>query len=104
MNYPYVVRRLLASVPTLLGLSMILFGMVRLLPGDAALLKAASGENVTLTDPALISSLRSQLGLNKPVPVQYLQWLSGLVHGDLGRSYWTREPATAELARRLPIT
>jgi peptide/nickel transport system permease protein len=104
MNYAYVVRRLLASVPTLVGLSIILFGMIRLLPGDAALLKAATGENVTLTDPALIASMRSQLGLDKPVPVQYLQWVSGVVRGDMGRSYWTHESAVNELVRRLPIT
>lgn len=104
MNYAYVVRRLLASVPTVVGLSIILFGMVRLLPGDAALLQAATGDNVTLTDPALIASLRSQLGLNKPVPVQYVEWLSGVVRGNLGRSYWTHEPALTELVRRLPIT
>jgi peptide/nickel transport system permease protein len=104
MNYAYIVRRILTTVPTLLGLSMILFALVRLLPGDAALLKAASGDNVTLTDPALIASLRQQLGLNKPVPVQYVQWLGGVVRGNLGRSYWTGDPAQTELLRRLPVT
>src|SRR5713226_4262553 len=104
MNYAYIIRRLLTTAPTLLGLSMILFALVRLLPGDAALLKAASGENVTLTDPALITTLRQQLGLNKPVPVQYVQWLGGVLHGNLGRSYWTGDPAQKELLRRLPVT
>jgi peptide/nickel transport system permease protein len=104
VNAPYLVRRLLATVPTLLGFSILLFAMVRLLPGDAALLKAANGDNPGLSDPALVSSLRSQLGLNKPVPVQYVQWLAGVVHGDFGRSYWTGEPAQKELLRRLPVT
>jgi peptide/nickel transport system permease protein len=104
VNAPYLVRRVLSTLPTLIGFSIILFCMIRLLPGDAAVLKAASGENVTLTDPALISSLRAELGLNKPVPVQYVQWLAGVVRGNFGRSYWTGEPAQRELLRRLPVT
>jgi peptide/nickel transport system permease protein len=104
MNYAYVIRRLLLCVPTILGLSLILFVMLRLLPGDVALLKAATGDNVTLNDPALIASLRHQMGLDKPLPVQYVEWLGGALHGDLGRSYWTRETAVNELVRRLPVT
>jgi len=88
----------------MLGFSIILFCMIRLLPGDAAVLKAASGENVSLTDPALISSLRTQLGLDKPVPVQYAEWLAGIVRGNFGKSYWTGEPAQRELFQRLPVT
>jgi peptide/nickel transport system permease protein len=104
MNYSYLLRRLLSTVPTMLGLSIILFALVRLLPGDAALLKAATGENVSLTDPTLISSLRKQLGLSEPLPVQYVRWLSGVARGDLGKSYWTGESVRAELLRRLPVT
>jgi peptide/nickel transport system permease protein len=104
VNYAYFLRRITATLPTLLGLSIILFVMVRLLPGDAALLKAATGDNVSLADPALIASLRSQLGLNKPVPVQYVEWIGGVVRGNLGRSYWTGEPVQKELLRRLPVT
>ena len=104
MNVPYLARRVLSTLPTLVGFSIILFCMIRLLPGDAAVLKAASGENVSLTDPTLISSLRAQLGLNKPVPVQYAEWLGGIIHGDFGKSYWTGEPAQKELFRRLPVT
>jgi len=104
VNVPYLARRILSTIPTMLGFSIILFCMIRLLPGDAAVLKAASGENVSLTDPALISSLRTQLGLDKPVPVQYAEWLAGIVRGNFGKSYWTGEPAQRELFQRLPVT
>lgn len=99
----YLLRRLLLALPTLLGLSVILFILLRLLPGDAALLKVMGGEDV-LNDPAALDAVRRQMGLDKPLPVQYLEWLAGILSGNLGNSLWTHEPALKELVDRLPVT
>ena len=103
----YIVRRLVAIVPTLLGLSLILFLLVRLMPGDAALLQAFAGEGLILegeTDPAVIQEMRRELGIDKPIPLQYLVWLGDTARLDFGTSYWTRNSVTSEIRRRLAVT
>ena len=95
----YVVRRLVAAVPTLLGVSVVVFMMVRLLPGDPARIGAgllASGSDV--------EHIRHQLGLDEPGPVQYAAFLARLLHLDLGTSVRTGQPVTSELLARLPWT
>ena len=99
----YVLRRVLLIVPTLLGLTMLLFLMLRLLPGDAAIMQAA-GSDPAYMDPSAVQVIRAQLGLDRPIPVQYVEWLGGILHGDLGRSYWTKNLATDEIITRLPVT
>ena len=103
----YIVRRLVAMLPTLLGLSMILFLLVRLMPGDAALLIAFSGEDLILegeVSDEVIDEMRAELGIDKPLPVQYVIWLGEVARLDFGESYWSRKKVTDELKRRLPIT
>ncbi len=103
----YTTRRLVAMLPTLIGLSMILFLLVRLMPGDAALLQAFSGDDLVLeddADPEAIEEMRRQLGIDKPLPVQYVIWVADTVTLDFGTSYWTRKPVISEMRRRLPIT
>lgn len=95
----YLARRLLLSVPVLLGVSLILFAMVRVLPGDIAV--ARLGENA---DPQLVRALRHELGLDRPVYVQYLHWLGGAVRLDLGRSLWNNRSVRGNIAQSLPIT
>jgi peptide/nickel transport system permease protein len=82
---------------------VVLFVMLRLLPGDAALMQAA-GSDPALLDPNAAQAIRAQLGLDRPLPVQYVEWLGGILRGDLGRSYWTKQLATQELIARLPVT
>jgi len=95
----YVIRRLLLLVVTLFGVSVFVFGLIRLLPGDAVtmlLQDYAYAEN--------LDALRAKLGLDRPVYVQYWEWLGKVLRGDLGQSLRSRQPIVDELVRRLPIT
>jgi peptide/nickel transport system permease protein/oligopeptide transport system permease protein len=95
----YVARRLLAAVPTLLGVSLVVFMMVRLLPGDPARMVAG-----LLASEADVDNLRHQLGLDQPAPIQYIDFLGRLVHFDLGTSVRTGQPVLYEIRERLPWT
>jgi peptide/nickel transport system permease protein/oligopeptide transport system permease protein len=96
---PYIVRRLLAAVPTLLGVSLVVFMMVRLLPGDPARVVAGM-----LASEADVDQIRHQLGLDQPAPVQYASFLVHLLRFDFGTSARTGQPVTSELLARLPNT
>jgi peptide/nickel transport system permease protein len=87
-------------VPTLLGVSIVVFVLVRLLPGDATTLMLQDARSTAADEAAL----RKQLGLDAPVYVQYVDWLGTLAHGDLGRSFKSRNPLTEELSSRIPVT
>ncbi len=95
----YVLRRLALAIPTLIGVTVVVFALIRLVPGDPARLVLglqASEEEV--------QRLRGQLGLDQPLRVQYVRFLGRLVRGDLGRSVVTGEPVVREIAARLPAT
>lgn len=95
----YILRRLLALIPILLGVSIIIFVLIRMVPGDPArqvLGPEATGEQVAL--------LRQQWRLDEPLPVQYFYWLQRAVQGDFGRSIVSRVPASQEIATRFPAT
>src|SRR5262245_31981332 len=95
----YVVRRLLVAIPSLLIASLIVFTLPRLIPGDVVALMLE--EKAYARD---LEELRAKLGLDRPLHVQYVEWLGRVVRGDLGESLWTRRPVAEELARRLPVT
>ena len=95
----YLAQRLLASAVTLLGVSIIVFLMVRLLPGDPA--QVLAGLLATEED---VARLRADLGLNKPLHIQYGVFLERLLHGNLGRSARTSQPVLEELKPRLRAT
>lgn len=95
----FILRRLLAAVPTLLILSVFVFLLLKLLPGDPAI--ALAGED---QDPAVIESIRVRYGLDQPLPVQYATWLGHVVQGDFGTSIRTKLPIGETLAQRLPVT
>ncbi|HEX3175894.1 MAG TPA: ABC transporter permease [Methylomirabilota bacterium] len=97
--HTYVLRRLLVAVPSVLIASFIVFTLPRLIPGDVVQLmleEKAYGKD--------LEELRAKLGLDRPIPVQYAQWLGRIARGDLGESLWTRQGVVGELARRLPVT
>lgn len=96
----YVVRRLLSMLPVLLIVSVIAFALLYVLPGDPAV--AMLGENAGNQQTYL--ALRAELGLDQPLYVQYLSWLSRVLHGDLGRSIRTNEAVGAMLLQRVPIS
>ena len=95
----FLARRLLLTIPVLLGVATLVFSLIHLIPGDpvqAMLGDAASPESVT--------ELRGRLGLDRPLHVQYAAFLEGAARGDLGMSLRTNEPVTAAIAARLPAT
>ena len=94
-----VAGRLALSVPMLLGMSVLVFLIIRLVPGDPVL--AVLGLNAT---PQLVANLREDLGLNDPIYVQYFNWLGGIVHGDFGLDYRSDQPIGSMLVERLPVT
>jgi peptide/nickel transport system permease protein len=95
----YVLRRLVIAIPSLLIASIIVFTLPRLIPGDVVQLmleEKAYGKD--------LADLRAKLGLDRPIPVQYVDWVRRLARGDFGESLWTRQPVLGELARRMPVT
>jgi peptide/nickel transport system permease protein len=97
--YRYIARRLLALIPTLFGVSLVVFLFLRLIPGDPA--TAILRENAT---SAQIAALNERLGLGKPLYEQYIDYMSKILRGDLGEGYFTRSPVIEDLGRRLPAT
>ncbi|MDQ3460267.1 MAG: ABC transporter permease [Deinococcota bacterium] len=95
----FIVKRLLTAIPTLLIVTVMVFGIQRLLPGDPAL--ALAGEE---RDPAVLEFIRDRYRLNDPVPVQYGAWLLQVVQGNLGESIRTRQPVTELIFEKLPVT
>ncbi len=96
----YVLRRLALAVPTLILVSVIVFSMMRLMPGDVVI-RMVEGHAYAPT----IEALRKELGLDRPAHVQYVEWIGGiLLRGDFGDSYWTRQPIFDEFVRRFPVT
>jgi peptide/nickel transport system permease protein len=97
----YLVRRFGLMLITLFGISVIIFLMLRVAPGNIAdILFDAAG----FVDQSEKHAIMAQLGLDKPLVVQYASWIGGLLHGDLGYSYVTDRPALAEILPRIPVT
>jgi peptide/nickel transport system permease protein len=96
----YVLKRFLVAIPTLIGISILIFMMVRLLPGD--IVDVLAGGDIS--DPALKEQAREQLGLNGSYPEQYWRWISGIFQGDFGFSLRNTEPVSDVLLDALPIT
>ncbi|NLZ41308.1 MAG: ABC transporter permease subunit [Comamonadaceae bacterium] len=98
--FAYLLRKLAALVPTLAGVTLAAFALIRLVPGDPV--EVMVGER--RLDPAAHAALVQQLGLDQPLAVQYGRYVAQLAHGDLGRSLVTREPVAAEFAVLFPAT
>ena len=99
VNTRYLLQRLFTTIIVVFGITFVVFMIIQLVPGDPArvvLGVAASEENV--------AALRERLGLNDPIWHQYLTWLGGLLHGDLGNSLVTGQPVTEQILHRLPAT
>src|SRR5207344_1443762 len=93
----YLLRRLVALGPTLLGVSVLSFLFLRLVPGDAIAVRLGTS---TVLTPQQLAELRAYLGLDRPLPLQYLGWLAALLHGDAGYSLRTGQPVVGEIASR----
>ena len=95
----FLPRRLLQLLPTLFIVSVLIFGLQQLLPGDPALVMA--GEEGS---PEVIEQIRRQYRLDQPLPVQYLYWMGGVLQGDLGESMRIKQPVSQLIAEKLPVT
>ena len=95
----YLIRRVATIIPTLIFVSILIFGLQQLLPGDPAMVLA--GED---RDPTVIAHLRQTMHLDEPFPVRYLYWVRGVLHGDLGESLRLQQPVRALIADKLPVT
>ena len=100
----YLMQRLAIMVPTLIGITILIFLAMRVLPGDplASIVTEASGTYVFSEEE--LATLRASLGLDQPLPVQYLRWMGDVLSGNLGTSFWTNEPIRDLILRRGPIT
>jgi peptide/nickel transport system permease protein len=95
----YIIRRIVLMLPVAFLVTVIAFGLLRLAPGDPVL--AYSGE---VRDPVLLDEMRHSLGLDQPLPVQYVVWLSHTLQGDFGRSIRTHQRVSEAIVERLPAT
>src|SRR5262244_449533 len=96
---PFLARRLLQLVPTLFFVSVVVFGLQQLLPGDPAL--AMAGED---RDPPVILFLRQKYHLDEPLAVRYVLWVRGVLSGDLGESIRIKRPVRDLILEKLPVT
>ena len=100
----YVVKRLLLFIPTLIVVSIIIFTILRIVPGDPAVaMLAGPGGEGNFTKEQL-ERLRESLGTNEPILTQYVKWVGDLFQGDLGTSFWNNRAVTEEIKNRFPIT
>ena len=97
--YKYIIKRILMMIPVIIGVSLLVFLVLKMTPGDPARVVAGSE-----ADEATVEMIREELGLNKPVMQQYVDYMIGLLHGDMGESYVNGKPVLDEIAARLPTT
>ena len=96
---PFLAKRLVQLIPTLFFVSVLIFGLQQLLPGDPAL--AMAGEE---RDPAVLAQIRQQYRLDQPFYVQYVYWIGGVLSGNLGESMRLKEPVLTLIAQKFPVT
>jgi ABC-type dipeptide/oligopeptide/nickel transport system permease component len=96
----YIAQRLAAVVLLAFGISVLVFLIIRLIPGDPAIVLLGTNAG----DPALVHRLHHQLGLDEPIPVQYVHWIAGVVRGDFGYSYGQELPVRTLIADNFPYT
>jgi peptide/nickel transport system permease protein len=95
----YLIRRIGTILPTLVFVTMLIFGLQQLLPGDPAVVLAGEEQ-----DPQVIAYLREKMHLDEPLPVRYLYWMGGVLRGDLGESVRNQQPVLELVLQKLPVT
>lgn len=100
----YLIQRLLLAVPTVVGVTVLIFLAMRVIPGDPLRTIVGEGQIYILSDKEL-ANVRHSLGLDKPLPIQYLAWMRDVLKGDLGYSFWQKDISIRDLVvRRGPLT
>jgi len=104
----YIIRRLLLMLPTMLVVTIVVFLLVRFIPGDIVdlmMFQMGGGGEATSEETISPEAIREWLGLDKPMHIQYSEWISGIfTRGDFGTSLWSRRPVTEEIYKRIPVT
>ena len=100
----YVGQRLLIAIPTLFGVTLLIFIAMRVLPGDPLSAISGEGGGTYVLSKEQLQAARVSLGLDRPYVVQYVDWLKDILRGDLGKSFWRGEPIRELIFRRAPIT
>lgn len=100
----YLLRRFLTAIPTIFGITVLIFVAMRVLPGDPIAQIAGEGQGQYTLTEAELQSARASLGLDKPLPLQYASWMADVFRGDLGHSFWTKEPIRDTVVRRGAVT
>ena len=100
----YLGQRLLIAIPTLFGVTLLIFIAMRVLPGDPLSAISGEGGGTYVLSKEQLQAARVSLGLDRPYAVQYLDWLRDILRGDLGKSFWRGEPIRELIFRRAPIT
>ena len=98
--FSFILKRLATLIPTLVGITLVAFGLIRLIPGDP--IEVMMGER--RLDPEVHAAMVKSMGLDQPLATQYFQYLGNLLHGDLGQSLVSREPVAKEFAALFPAT
>ena len=97
--YKYILKRLLLLIPVLIGVSLVVFLMLEITPGDPA--RQLLGSDAT---EEAVQQLREEMGLNDPAVTRFVRYIWNAAHGDLGKSYTTKAPVIEEIAKRFPTT
>lgn len=97
----YIIRRLISAVPSLMLVSIVIFSLIRLVPGDVVMARLSESGYVTEED---LAEMRAELGLDRGFVEQYVDWTSGLVRGDFGESLWTGESVLPKIATRMRVS
>src|SRR5262249_25689856 len=100
--YQYILKRLLLMIPTLFGAGLLVFTLLRLIPGDICVLRMAGGAGYV--DPKAIELSQAELGLDRSYVVQFLDFIWGFIRFDFGNSMWTGRPITEEIALRFQLS
>jgi len=100
----YLAQRLLIAVPTLVGVTLLIFIAMRVLPGDPLSAIAGEGGGTYVLSQEQLRAARASLGLDRPYAIQYMEWIRDVVSGNLGKSFWRGEPIRDLIGRRAPIT
>ena len=100
----YIIRRLIQAVFVLIIVTLIVFFIIRLLPGDPIIIYVAQSAQLEAMPPEMIDQLRAQFGLDKPIMVQYANWMLGILQGDFGTSIYYHENVGTLMAERFPVT
>ena len=102
--HTYILRRLALAIPTLFGITVLIFFAMRILPGDPLSVIQGEGIGTVQLTPEQLARIRASLGVDRPLHEQYMAWMWDVVRGDLGYSFWRGEPLKELVARRAPIS